>query len=57
MDEPKDRPYAIVDREGQDLCRRAADAIERAAVMTGRKPDRKLLARLREWSTKEIILN
>jgi hypothetical protein len=57
MDKPKDRPYAIFDREVQDLCRRATDAIERAAVMTGRKPDRELLARLREWATKEIILN
>jgi hypothetical protein len=57
MDKPKDRPYATFDREVQDLCRRATDAIERAAVMTGRKPDRELLARLREWATKEIILN
>jgi hypothetical protein len=57
MDEPKDRPYAVFDREVQDLCRRAADAIERAAVKTGREPDHELLARLREWATKEIILN
>ena len=57
MDKPKDRTFAVLDREVQDLCRRAADAIERAAVKTGREPDRKLLARLREWATKEIILN
>jgi hypothetical protein len=41
MDNPKDRTFAVLDRVVQDLCQRAADAIERAVVTSSRGPMRK----------------